>query len=142
MHSSVGGLTRIYPYPSWSCAGFRARSFSTSYARRSATFHAEHVRTLNENMKALVSLSTEKHNPNPHGPLNGLTVAVKDNICTTDLPTTCSSGILRRMSNTILRRLSNSLADFTSPFDATAVKFLKAGGANIIGKANCDEFGM
>jgi aspartyl-tRNA(Asn)/glutamyl-tRNA(Gln) amidotransferase subunit A len=34
------------------------------------------------------------------------------------------------------------LRHFTSPFDATAVELLKAGGANIIGKANCDEFGM
>jgi aspartyl-tRNA(Asn)/glutamyl-tRNA(Gln) amidotransferase subunit A len=37
---------------------------------------------------------------------------------------------------------SNSIADFTSPFDATAVELLKAKGAIIIGKANCDEFGM
>lgn len=56
-----------------------------------------------------------------------LTVAIKDNICTIHLPTTCSSGMLRH---------------FTSPFDATAVELLKAGGASIIGKANCDEFGM
>lgn len=31
---------------------------------------------------------------------------------------------------------------FTSPFDATAVKLLREAGANIVGKANCDEFGM
>lgn len=34
------------------------------------------------------------------------------------------------------------LRHFTSPFDATAVGLLKTTGANIIGKANCDEFGM
>jgi len=50
--------------------------------------------------------------------------------------------MLRRMSNTVLWSFSNSVTDFTSPFDATAVEFLKAGGAKIIGKTNCDEFGM
>jgi len=31
---------------------------------------------------------------------------------------------------------------FTSPFEATAVKLLREAGADIVGKANCDEFGM
>ncbi|KAG1863573.1 amidase signature domain-containing protein [Suillus subalutaceus] len=125
MHLSVSGLGRVYP--SRSCAGCRARSFATSHPRRSATIHAKHAQSLNESTNALVSFSAKNHNPNPHGPLSNLTVAVKDNICTMHLPTTCSSGMLRH---------------FTSPFDATAVELLKAGGANIIGKANCDEFGM
>ncbi|KAG2057500.1 amidase signature enzyme [Suillus hirtellus] len=125
MHLRVGGLARACP--SRSCAGCRARSFSTSHLRRSVIIHAGHVQSLNESTNALVSFSTETHNLNFHGPLSNLTVAIKDNICTMHLPTTCSSGMLR---------------EFTSPFDATAVEFLKAGGANIIGKANCDEFGM
>jgi len=32
--------------------------------------------------------------------------------------------------------------DFQSPFDATVVRLLNASGATIIGKTNCDEFGM
>ncbi|KAH9987131.1 amidase signature enzyme [Russula compacta] len=56
-----------------------------------------------------------------------MTVAVKDNICTKDMPTTCSSAMLR---------------DFQSPFDATVVQLLNSSGATIIGKTNCDEFGM
>ena len=56
-----------------------------------------------------------------------LPVAVKDNIVTTDAPTTCGSRILGR---------------FQSPFDATAVARLRAGGAAIVGKTNLDEFAM
>jgi aspartyl-tRNA(Asn)/glutamyl-tRNA(Gln) amidotransferase subunit A len=125
MHLSVGGLARVHP--SGFCTGCRLRSFATWHPRRFPIIHAEHTQSLNESTNALVNFSIQNHNHNPHGPLSNLTVAIKDNICTMHLPTTCSSGMLRH---------------FTSPFDATAVELLKAGGANIIGKANCDEFGM
>ena len=60
-------------------------------------------------------------------PPGSLPVALKDNIVTTDMPTTCASQILR---------------DFTSPFDATAASRLRASGASFVGKANLDEFAM
>ncbi|EDR13923.1 uncharacterized protein LACBIDRAFT_143274, partial [Laccaria bicolor S238N-H82] len=61
------------------------------------------------------------------GPLAGIPIAIKDNIATTDSPTTCSSAMLQ---------------NFVSPFDATVVKLLRKAGADIIGKTNLDEFGM
>jgi aspartyl-tRNA(Asn)/glutamyl-tRNA(Gln) amidotransferase subunit A len=61
------------------------------------------------------------------GLLAGVPVAVKDNICTTRFPTTCGSRIL---------------ADFRSPYDATAVRRLEAAGARVFGKTNLDEFAM
>ena len=61
------------------------------------------------------------------GPLAGVPVVVKDNIATTDLPTTCGSKIL---------------GEYRSPFDATAVRRLRDAGAVIIAKSNMDEFAM
>src|SRR5436309_2461664 len=54
-------------------------------------------------------------------------VAVKDNICTLEFTTSCGSKILE---------------GYRSPYEATAVAKLKAAGALIAGKTNCDEFGM
>jgi aspartyl-tRNA(Asn)/glutamyl-tRNA(Gln) amidotransferase subunit A len=64
---------------------------------------------------------------NRDAPAGVLPIAIKDNIVTTDMPTTCASRIL---------------GDFVSPFDAHAVERLRARGASILGKANLDEFAM
>lgn len=60
-------------------------------------------------------------------PLDGIPVAVKDNIVMRGEPCTCASMILR---------------NFTSPYDSDAVGRLKAAGAVIVGKTNLDEFAM
>src|SRR4051794_4560778 len=61
------------------------------------------------------------------GPLAGVPVALKDNMCTRGIPTTCSSKILD---------------GWRPPYDATAVERLRAAGAIVIGKTNLDEFAM
>ncbi|TWU42236.1 Glutamyl-tRNA(Gln) amidotransferase subunit A [Novipirellula artificiosorum] len=61
------------------------------------------------------------------GPLAGIPVAVKDVLCTADMPTTCSSRMLK---------------GFQPPYDATVIHKLREADAVLIGKTNMDEFAM
>lgn len=72
-------------------------------------------------------ITTCRQAPFADGPLAGTAVAVKDNISTAGIQTTCGSRILE---------------GYIPPYDAYVVELLRSSGAAIVGKTNMDEFGM
>ncbi|QQS32471.1 MAG: Asp-tRNA(Asn)/Glu-tRNA(Gln) amidotransferase subunit GatA [Acidobacteriota bacterium] len=91
--------------------------------------------TLNTKLNAFISIerghaeaqAQELDRQTERGPLNGMAIAVKDNICTKGMPTTCGSRIL---------------GNYHAQYDATAVARLQDAGGIVVGKTNMDEFAM
>ena len=88
---------------------------------------------LNETLNAFLEIDREgalqraAAVENSDGPLAGVPVAVKDNICVLGLQASCGSRIL---------------GDYHPPYNATVIERLTQAGAVVIGKTNCDEFAM
>lgn len=109
---------------------FTATELTTAYLARS--------KAQNDRLKAYVTIdeqgalksaaeADEKLSQKNGGALCGIPLAIKDNICTKGLVTTCASKML---------------ADFVPPYNATVIARLKQQDAVILGKANMDEFAM
>jgi aspartyl-tRNA(Asn)/glutamyl-tRNA(Gln) amidotransferase subunit A len=79
-----------------------------------------------EGLNAFLAVDREARS-SCNGVLQGVPVAIKDNLATLDLPTTCGSRVL---------------SGYVSPFEATAVRRIRDAGGVIIGKTNMDEFAM
>lgn len=89
--------------------------------------HCFNVVIAEEAMAAAAAVDAARLRGEDPGRLAGVPVALKDNLCTRGVATTCSSRILE---------------GWLPPYDATAVTRLRAAGAVIVGKTNLDEFAM
>lgn len=108
-------------------------------ARELAEAYSERIRSYNDRINAYITFDNERlmkeadesdarrAKGSPLSVYDGIPIAVKDNICTQGMLTTCASGILR---------------NFVPPYNATAYEKLKAKGFLTLGKTNMDEFAM
>ncbi len=89
--------------------------------------HAFNTVTAEQARAAAAAIDAAVDEGRDPGPLAGVPVAFKDNLCTRGVATTCSSRMLE---------------GWRPPYDATVVQAMTAAGAVMIGKTNLDEFAM
>jgi aspartyl-tRNA(Asn)/glutamyl-tRNA(Gln) amidotransferase subunit A len=83
--------------------------------------------TSDEARKAATEIDRKRTTNQPLGPLGGVPIALKDNLVTKGIATTAGSKILE---------------GWVPPYDGAVVERLRAAGAIVLGKVNCDEFAM
>ena len=104
-------------------------------SRQSVEFSITAAERLNETLNAFLEIdregalrqASELEKRAAAGPLWGVPIAIKDNICVRGLQASCGSKIL---------------GDYHPPYNATVIERLLNAGAVVIGKTNCDEFAM
>ena len=104
-------------------------------SRQTVEFSITAAEKLNETLNAFLQIdregalqrATEIEQGGGGGPLAGVPVAIKDNICVNGMQASCGSKIL---------------GDYYPPYSATVIERLTSAGAVVIGKTNCDEFAM
>ena len=104
-------------------------------SRQTVEFSLNAAEKLNETLNAFLQIdregalqrAAEIEQSDKAGPLAGVPIAVKDNICVKGLQASCGSKIL---------------GDYHPPYNATVIDRLTKAGAVVIGKTNCDEFAM
>ena len=102
---------------------------------KTVEFSINAAEKLNETLNAFLEIdrdgamqrAAEIEKTAKRGPLAGIPVAIKDNICVRGMQTSCGSKIL---------------GDYHPPYNATVIERLTSAGAVVIGKTNCDEFAM
>lgn len=116
--------------------GIRSGKFTS---RQVTEFYLDQISKNNDKVKSYITVCKDRalkdadeadrkiKNGEASGKLLGVPIAIKDNICTDGLKTTCASKMLE---------------DFIPPYDATVIEKLKSEGAVILGKTNMDEFAM
>ena len=101
-------------------------------SRQTVEFSITAAEKLNETLNAFLQIDREgalqrAGEIKQSGPLAGIPIAVKDNICVKGLQASCGSKIL---------------GHYHPPYNATVIERLTKAGAVVIGKTNCDEFAM
>ena len=103
------------------------RAYLARIAEKEPVVGAYLTITAEQALEAAVGMDVLRRQGKVMEPLGGVPAAIKDNLCTKGVPTTCASRML---------------TEYVPPYDATAVERIQAAGVVCLGKTNMDEFAM